>query len=239
MVLYSTLSGCIQYSDLLLIPPDTSVSAYKNSSPHLIQKYDVLHIDMLNKQLPLPNSFEKTFTTTLGPDKLTQFIQLGYPVDEEGYMAYPGISKTYVEGLTLKEATQKIEIKLEEFINEPNLVMSLMNFQITVMGEVNQPGRYYFNSPRVTVLDALAKAGDLSPFADRHHIIIKREIQDSIYHLPLSLRQKDQVYLFQNDVVYIPPLKQKAILSQDPFQKIISYLSASLSIISVWIALNN
>lgn len=194
---------------------------------------------MLNRQLPLPNSFEKTFTTTLGPDKLTQFIQLGYPVDEEGYMAYPGISKTYVEGLTLKEATQKIEIKLEEFINEPNLVMSLMNFQITVMGEVNQPGRYYFNSPRVTVLDALAKAGDLSPFADRHHIIIKREIQDSIYHLPLSLRQKDQVYLFQNDVVYIPPLKQKAILSQDPFQKIISYLSASLSIISVWIALNN
>jgi hypothetical protein len=43
----------------------------------------------------------------------------------------------------------------------------------------------------------------------------------------------------QNDVVYIPPLKQKAVLSQDPFQKIIGYLSASLSIISVWIALNN
>lgn len=239
MVLFGTLCGCIQYSELLLIPPDTSVSVYRNSSPHLLQKYDVLYIDLLNNQLPTPNRFEKASTTNLGSDKLTQFIQMGYPVDEEGYIAYPGISKTYVEGMTLKEATKKMETKLGEFINQPNLVLSLMNFQITVMGEVNQPGKFYFNSPRVTVLDALAKAGDLSSFADRRQIIIKREIQDSIYHLPFSLRQKDQVYLFQNDVVYVPPLKQKAILSQDPFQKIISYLSASLSIISFWIAVNN
>ncbi len=204
-----------------------------------MQKYDVLHIELLNNQLPTPNKFEKAPLSNLGSDKLTQFIQLGYPVDEEGYIAYPGISKTLVEGLTLKEATQKLESKLAEFIDQPNLALSLMNFQITVLGEVNQPGRYYFDNPRITALDALAKAGDLSPFADRRHLIIKREIQDSVFHIPLSLQQINQIYLMQNDVVYIPPLKQKAVLSQDPFQKIIGYLSASLSIISVWIALNN
>lgn len=221
------------------MPPDTPASTHQISTPHRLQKYDVLHIELLNNQLPLPNRFEKTALGNLGSDKLTQFIQLGYPIDEEGYIAYPGISKTLVEGLTLKEASEKIGLKLAEFIDQPNLALSLMNFQITVLGEVNQPGRYYFNSPRVTVLDALAKAGDLSPFADRRQLIIKREIQDSVFHLPLSLRQINQVYLIQNDVVYVPPLKQKAILSQDPLQKIIGYLSASLSVLSVWIALNN
>lgn len=222
-----------------MIPPDIPASSFNANTPHRLQKYDVLHIELLNNQLPQPNRFEKEPFTNPGPDKLTQMIQMGYPIDEQGYVAYPGISKTLVEGLTLKEATEQLAQKLAEFIDQPNLVLRLMNFQITILGEVNQPGRYYFDHPRVTVLDALAKAGDLSPFADRRQLIIKREFQDSVYHIPLSLQHINQIYLMQNDVVYIPPLKQKAILSQDPLQKIIGYLSASLSVISVWIALNN
>lgn len=239
MLVLSTFQSCIQYTDLLLMSPEMTKSTFKKAPLHRLKKYDVVHIELLNKPLPTPNRFEKMAHGNLGPDKMSQLIQLGYPVDEEGYIAYPGISKTFVEGLTLKEAAEKLAYKLAKFIDQPNLVLHLMNFQITVLGEVNQPGRYYFDNPRVTVLDAVAKAGDFSSFADRRQLLIKREIQDSTFHLPISLHQVDQVYLVQNDAIYVPPLKQKAIVSQDPFQKIIGYLSAFLSLISVWIALNN
>ena len=112
-----------------------------------------------------------------------------------------------------------------------------MNYRVTVLGEVQRPGQYVINNERVTVLDALGLAGDMTIYGVRHNVLITRENNGRLEFARLNLNSDDvfkspYFYLQQNDVVYIEPNKVKSVASQN-FSLYLSSLSTVATVTAV------
>ena len=138
----------------------------------------------------------------------------GYLVNETGKINIPYLGKITVAGLTLDEATQIIQDKANAVLANPTVVIKMMNYSYTILGEVNKPGNYTSYNTEVTLFEALAQAGDLTDFADRKNIKLVREVKDSLIVKHLNLLEEQLVssetyYLSPGDFVYVAPLKVK------------------------------
>lgn len=169
----------------------------------------------------------------------------GYLVDIKGEINFPILGKLHVEGLTREQATQLIRNRLIEggYINDPIVRISFLNFKIAVMGEVAQVGTFNITDERITLLEAIAMAGDLTPRARLDRIAVIREYGEKRRILYHDLRSKDIFtspcyYLQQNDIVYVEPNKQKAT-EQDQrrfstWTMVLSFISTITSLILIY-----
>lgn len=137
-----------------------------------------------------------------------------YLVDTEGNITIPSLGKVKVAGLTTEEATQEIENKLKVYLKDPIVTLRLLSFKINVLGEVNSPGEQYFDRQKVTILDAIAKARDLSIYAQRDSIKLIREEDGKRIFYVYDLTKSDFLsspyyYLKPNDVLYAVPNKER------------------------------
>ena len=167
----------------------------------------------------------------------------GYLVDQEGFIYFPVIGKIAVEGLTIEEAKSKLIELLKKYINVPIVNMRFLNLKITVLGEVNNPGTIRLSNKRVTLLEAIGMAGDLSIYANRENILIIREENGERTTERLNLKTAEiftspYFYLQQNDVIYVEPTKARIATVADPVQRFISYGSGIIAIVTLIIALS-
>ena len=139
-----------------------------------------------------------------------------YRVDAEGDINFPIIGKIYVSGLSLQEASEKIRNLIIEgnYIKDPIVTIEFLNFHYTVLGAVSGNGTYSVDGDKVTVLEAIAKSGDLTAEADLHNIAVIREAdgERKIYTLDITstdIFNSPAFYLAQNDIVYARPKKAK------------------------------
>lgn len=137
----------------------------------------------------------------------------GYTVDNEGNIDFPVIGKLYVQGKTREEVSNLIKNELisRNLVKEPVVTVEFMNLTFSVLGEVNKPGRVSINKDRVTLLDALSAAGDLTIYGKRDSVMVLRNeagIQ-RVYGVDLcsakDLYSSPVYYLQQDDVVYVEP----------------------------------
>ncbi|MEG1555144.1 MAG: polysaccharide biosynthesis/export family protein [Bacteroidales bacterium] len=142
---------------------------------------------------------------------------LGYLVDKEGYIEFPVLGQLKVSGMTRPELTSFIKRQLIEkgLLNDPIVTVQFLNFRISVMGEVARPGTFEINSDRITLLEALSRAGDLTIYGKRDNVKIIREVDGKRTISTVDLRNTDifispYYYLQQNDIVYVEPNKAKA-----------------------------
>ncbi|MCM1035090.1 MAG: polysaccharide export protein [Paludibacter sp.] len=143
-----------------------------------------------------------------------------YIVDKDGNINFPILGKLHVAGLSKSEAIALISDKISSSIKDPIVNIRFMNYHVTVMGEVNRPGRYTITDERVSILDALAMAGDMTVYGQRDNILLTRENNGKLEFARLNLNDKDiftspYFYLQQNDVLYIEPNKVRAVSSQN------------------------
>ena len=133
-----------------------------------------------------------------------------YLVNNEGDIDFPVLGKLYVVGLRQSEVISLIEGKLQGQVVNPIVTMRFLNARVTVLGEVKNPGTYTLNNGRMTLLEALGIAGDLTQYASRRNVLVTRENNGKVEFARLDLRS-DEVftspyfYLQQNDVVYVEP----------------------------------
>ena len=134
----------------------------------------------------------------------------GFLVDEEGYIKYPMVGKVQAAGLTRDALAQKLETALakKEYVKEPNIQVRFLQLKVNVMGEVKAPGTKSFSADRITILDALSAAGDLSDRGRRDNITIIREEAGQKKSYQINLLNTDFInspvfQLQQNDVVYV------------------------------------
>src|SRR5690606_18429708 len=125
------------------------------------------------------------------------------------------LGKVPVKGLTTYQARERIAVKAAEFYKEPTVEVRFANFKITVLGEVSRPATYTLPNEKVSVLDALGLAGDLTIYGKRENVLLVREHdgQKELVRLNLNdsgLFQSPYFYLRQNDVLYVEPGKAKA-----------------------------
>lgn len=164
----------------------------------------------------------------------TSMINEGYRVDKEGEINFPILGKVHLEGLTLDEATVKMGQLLESEVKNPIVNIKLLNFRITVVGEVNQPSTFPVMTERINIVEAIGLAGDLTPFGRRENVLLVRESEDKRTTVRLDLNKKDIFtspfyYLQQNDIIYVEPVRARGVQASMGRQN----LTLALSIISV------
>ncbi len=189
------------------------------------QKYEVIiHSDdllaiMVNSrdpELALPFNMPMV-TYQLGSNSGGQQRVLGYLVDTNGDIDFPILGKIHVEGLTRMQLTELVKNKLieEDLIKDPIVTVQFLNFKVSVMGEVSRPGSFTISGDRITLLEALSMAGDLTIYGRRDRVAVIRENNGKRTILFHDLRSAEIFnspcyYLQQNDIVYVEPNKAKS-----------------------------
>lgn len=141
----------------------------------------------------------------------------GYTLDTEGYIDFPVLGRLYVAGMTKSEIASFIKKRLmdENLINDPVVTVEFMNLYYSILGEVNNPGKYMITKDQITLLEALSMAGDLTIYGKRDAIFVVREEDGQRVTHWVDLRTQDLFrspvyYLKQNDVIYVQPNKVRA-----------------------------
>jgi polysaccharide export outer membrane protein len=142
-------------------------------------------------------------------------------VDEQGYVNIPILGKVHCAGMTRDELAQTIEQRIEEqgYMSDPQVNVRFAELTISVLGEVNKPGRYNINRDQITILEAIALAGDMTIFGQREDVAVVRECNGKNVVTKLDLRSADIFsspcyYLEQNDIIIVSPNKYKAATSE-------------------------
>ncbi len=142
----------------------------------------------------------------------------GYTVDSEGNINFPVLGEIHVQGLTREEVEKHItkELQSRDLVKEPVVIVDFLNLSVSVLGEVSSPGRYLIDKDDMTLLDAIALAGDLTINAKRENVrVMRRENgKEKVYEVNLcsadQLYSSPVYYLKQNDVIYVEPTAVKA-----------------------------
>ena len=143
-----------------------------------------------------------------GNSTSTEFLD--YLIDNEGNIDYPVLGKIKLLGLSVQEAQQLFKDKLALYLKDPIINIRILNFRISVLGEVRSPGRYEVSGERITILEAVALAGDLTIKGIRENVMVIRDFNGTKTYTRVDLTNKELFnspvyYLTQNDVVYIEP----------------------------------
>lgn len=163
-----------------------------------------------------------------------------YTVNENGEIEIPTLGNVKLGGLTRTEAAELLKNKLSKYINNPGVNINFANFRITVLGEVNRPGSFTNPTERITVLDAIGMAGDLTIKGKRENVTVIREINGKKESYSIDLTSKNTLnspvyYLAQNDVIYIEPNSAQVAASKftPNYSLWISMAGVIISVISV------
>ena len=138
----------------------------------------------------------------------------GFLIDANGDIDYPIIGKIHLAGLNRMEATDLIKSQLSLYVSAPTVTIQIQNFKVTVLGDVNRPGSFNIPNERVTLLEAIGIAGDLSITGVRQNVLVIRDVDGVKTEYRVDLSSKDifsspVYYLSQNDVVYVEPNRAK------------------------------
>lgn len=135
-----------------------------------------------------------------------------YLVDRNGEIEFPVLGKIVIGGLTKEQALQKLSEQLIKYIDDPIVNLRIVNYKVSVIGEVNKPGTFDLSGERISLPEAISRAGDLTIYGNRSEVLLIRDINGVKSHYMLDLTSSDIInsplfYLQQNDVVYVKPNK--------------------------------
>ena len=147
----------------------------------------------------------------------TQPVLQPYLVDNEGNINFPVLGELKLGGLTKREAEQLIIDKLKPYMKEtPIVTVRMVNYKISVIGEVTRPGTFTISNEKVNLLEALAMAGDMTVYGLRDNVkLIREDANGKQQIVTLDLNKAETIlspyyWLQQNDIVYVTPNKAKA-----------------------------
>lgn len=192
----------------ILLRPGDKISILVNSrDPQLM---DLFNLPVVSRQIGMAS---RTGVTTANNQGL-----MGYTIDEEGNIDFPVLGKIYVAGMKRDEVASYIKNELVDnnLVKDPVVTVEYMNLCISVMGEVNKPGRFNIDRDCITVIDALSMAGDLTIYGNRSNVLVQRVEDGVMKAYRIDLTSGEQVYtspayyLMQDDVVYVEPNPVKA-----------------------------
>lgn len=193
-----------QMYDAKIMPKDLLTIVVSCTSPELAMPFN------LTVASPVNTATSRLITTT-------QPILQQYLVSNEGTVDFPVLGELKLGGLTKKQAEQMIVEKLKPYIKEtPIVIVRMVNYKISVIGEVARPGTFSINNEKVNLLEALAMAGDMTVYGLRDNVKLIREDGNGKQQIvTLDLNKAEVIlspyyWLQQNDIIYVTPNKAKA-----------------------------
>ncbi len=172
-----------------------------------------------------------------------QGAPVGYLVSNDGYIIFPVLGKIFVQNMTMSQLREDLESRLLEYLTDPLVSVRQLNFNITVLGEVKKPGQYTSPSDKVTLLQALGMAGDMTDNGDRTKVkLVRHENGTDQTHVinftDKNITSSPYYYMQQNDVLYVEPDENKKIIAgTNPNRTLIfSIIGSGVAILSILIS---
>lgn len=243
------LSSCVSRKDVTYFQPASLEQDLENAEIArkfiaTIQDGDILQI-IVSSLSPEASAMFNPYST-IGGGNIIQNTQTnnlppanGYLVNEEGTITLPLIGKLKVEGLSTREATELVTQNLDKYLQQPTVNMRILNFKISVMGEVARPSVYTIPNEEITLPEILSLAGDLTIYGKRNNILVIRKSKGKREFARIDLTKRDvfsspYYYLQANDVVYVEPTKGK-VTSSDRTIQLAPIVISGLSLLTVLI----
>lgn len=197
-----------KYIDITVKPEDKVSIVVSTQDPALSALFNL--VTTQNHLSATPMQSGTIGTTVTGSSGQVSF----YTVDPDGDIIFPIVGRIKIAGLTRTQVAKKIteELTSRDLVKDPIITVEFANTHISVLGEVRSPGLYTFNDDHLTILDAIAAAGDLTMNGMRENILVMRNIGDGnqeAYRVNLlnmrELASSPVYYLQQDDVIYVEP----------------------------------
>lgn len=245
-VLLLSLGSCASKKDLVYFQDAELLEAkesFMNYTP-LFKADDQLSITVsaLDNTAAAPFNLPVAGFNMNGTSAIGQQALQTYLIAKDGSIEFPQLGKLYVAGLSRLETIALLKEKLAPYLVDPVVNIQLLNFKVTILGEVKKPGSFTIKNERITILEAIGLAGDLTIFGKRHNVLIVRETSKGKVSERLDLSSSDLFnspfyYLQQNDVIYIEPNKPKINSSTNSSTNgvIISITSLLITIVTILI----
>jgi len=163
-----------------------------------------------------------------------------YTVSEEGYLEFPLVGKLYVKDHTIEEITNILTDHLNDYIKEFVVIVKLVNFNITILGEVRSPGQYNIYQTDINMFEAMAMAGDLTDYSIRDDITVIRKTKNGskVRQVDMSSRSflsADYLYLQPDDIIYVKPIKMKQFaFTSFPYGMIMGTISFIIAMVALF-----
>lgn len=208
-------TSCIQQKHIVYFNEylNDSISLVKNE--YKIQKEDILHIStksLTNNEIDyLINSGEIRTGSFYSEANLAI---TGYKVNNSGNIYLPLVGEIHAEGLTLNEIEDSINIALQKYMKNTFVSVRLVNFKVTVLGEVRFPGTFNFYNSEVSIFEALSEAGDITDYGNKTQVTLIRSNMEKKESYEIDLTNSDVLsaniyYLKPNDIIFVSPVKGK------------------------------
>jgi len=210
-------SSCHQKEKIVFFQGTQSATLQNISYNPTLKHDDILSIQVIaqdEEAVKLFNISTTNINQNIGGYSTGNPTQLGYLINSEGYIDFPFLGKLKLQGLSRQQAVDLLKDKLKPYLKDPVVIIRILNYKVTVLGEVRNPGTFTIPNERITLLEALGIAGDLQITALRNNVLILREIDGKLIETRVDLTKKEffnssVYYLQQNDVVYVEPNKAK------------------------------
>ncbi|PQJ15219.1 polysaccharide biosynthesis/export family protein [Aureicoccus marinus] len=211
LIVVLLLSSCASRKDIVYFQDagqfETIVDKSSFTTKFKVDDVVSIYISTLSKEASEPfNLYRGSVEGGVRPE------QVDYIIDKDGQIDFPVIGKMKIVGLSPEELRVLLRQKLKDYLVDPIINIRLKNFTVSVLGEVNKPGTYPVNGERITIMEALGLAGDLTIKGKRENVLVIRDFDGAKVYNRIDLTKKNAMnspvyYLTQNDIVYVEPNK--------------------------------
>lgn len=221
-------SSCVQYKNIAYVQDRYEVTdstkqffTVTDGGDLILRLDDNVYINAYGLEYNQLESFNKEGAIQSSTFNELSLYLKGYFIDDSGSVELPIIGKVKLEGLTLTQAKNKLQNKIDEYLIGAVIDIRLLSYNITVLGEVRRPGKFNFYKREINILDVIAKAGDLANYGDARNIVLIREENGQSISYNFDLTSSDffnseYYWLKPNDVIYVKPLRSKMISVNSP-----------------------
>ena len=234
-----TLSSCITNRNLEYLHSDKELKEKKtNLQAYRLQKGDLLSVQISTTTEQQHDFFNKESSS--GSQLMLQNPYLyGYLIKKDGNLDLPSLGLVKAAGFTLSELEDVIKNIAVSYFENPVVKLNIINFEITVLGEVNNPGTFKILNPEVNILYALSLSNDITQFGNRRKIkVIRNENElNRIFYVDLTKKgilNNADFMLQPHDIIYVAPLKKKFYA----FNNLTNIVSISLSAVTLFLLIN-
>lgn len=240
VVLLLLLSSCITNRDLEYIRSNKEVSKEKvDQQEYILQSGDLISVQISTTTEQQHDFFNKENTSNSQLMIQNPYLY-GYLIKDDGNLDLPSFGVVKAAGFTLRELENVIKQIAVSYFEQPVVKLNIINFEISVLGEVNRPGTYKVVNPNTNILYALSLSGDMTQFGNRKKVkVIRNENNiNRVFYVDLTKKgtlNDSNFILMPQDIIYVAPLKKKFYA----FNNITNAISMAISTVTLFLLINN
>jgi len=239
LTLLFSVSSCVTNKDLEYFRTSKDVSIVKlNANEYRLQVGDLLSVQISTVTEQQHDFFNKEHTSNSQLMIQNPYLY-GYLVKDGGFLDLPSLGKIKAEGFTLRELENIVKKIAISYFEQPIVKLNIINFEISVLGAVNNPGNYKIVNPNANVLYALSLASDMTEYGNRKKVKIIRndKVEKRVFYVDLTdlkTLNNPNFMLQPHDVIYVAPLNKRFYA----FTNLPNLISMSISAITLYLLTN-